>query len=229
VAVIQDKGSGPGRSLVCYGLVTGGALTMFLGTFLLAGAFAIAVLDDPTPWLAGRDVASATVGITLLIVDAVLPVPSSLVMLANGALFGVIGGSALSLVGSIGAALVGYGLGRRAGAPLIRASRSETERTRADRLVRRWGVLAVAMTRPVPLLAETVAVAAGASSLGVARTAAWSSVGAAPGAVLYAAAGANGLRGSSSFVVFAAVLALATVPWMICRRIGSSVAGPGST
>jgi hypothetical protein len=52
---------------------------------------------------------------------------------------------------------------------------------------------------------------------------------AAPGAVLYAAAGANGLRGSSSFVVFAAVFALATVPWMIRRRIGSSVAGPGIT
>src|SRR5215211_6626130 len=49
----------------------------------------------------------------LLVVDVVLPVPSNLVMIAHGALFGVAIGTFLSLVGSIGAALVGFAIGQR--------------------------------------------------------------------------------------------------------------------
>lgn len=54
------------------------------------------------------------------------------------------------------------------------------------------GVLAVVVTRPVPLLAETVAVMAGAERLGPVPSAVASAAGVLPGAVLYAVAGALG-------------------------------------
>jgi hypothetical protein len=44
------------------------------------------------------------------------------------------------------------------------------ERARANRLLERWGTLAIVVTRPIPLLAETVAIMAGASPLGWGRT-----------------------------------------------------------
>lgn len=215
----NDVGPGPVRApLTRYLLLVGATLTFFLVVFLVAGALAVAVLDDPTPWLARADVLGGAIGTALLIADVVLPVPSSVIMVAHGALFGVAVGAALSLVGSVGATMVGYALGRWAGPPVLRSVCSEAERARADRLVRRWGVLAVAASRPVPLLAETVAVAAGASSLGVVRTLVPATLGAVPGAVLYAAAGAAGLSTANGLLVFTAVLSVAAVLWLVGRR-----------
>jgi uncharacterized membrane protein YdjX (TVP38/TMEM64 family) len=79
--------------------------------------------------------------------------------------------------------------------------------------------LAIAASRPVPLLAETVAIAAGASSLGVTRTLIWAAVGSVPGAVLYAVAGSAGASAPSGLLVFGLVLVVATVLWMGGRRI----------
>lgn len=223
VPVVHHEGVDPAAArLTRYTLLVGGVLALFLATFLVAGAFSVAVLDDPTPYLAGADVTGAAVGTGLLVADVVLPVPSSGVMLAHGALFGAGLGAALSLAGSLGATLAGYGIGRWAGPPLLRAACSDAERARADRLVGRWGVLAVAASRPVPLLAETVAVAAGASALGIGRTFVAGAVGAAPAAVLYAVAGAAGAGAPRGLLVFGAVLVLATALWLAGRWWGGA-------
>lgn len=97
------------------------------------------LLDDPGPVLAGGGVLAAACGVGLLVADVVLPVPSSLLMIAHGAWFGAAVGSALSLAGGVGAALAGYGLGRWAGPPVLRRVCSAAEREWAARLVRRWG------------------------------------------------------------------------------------------
>jgi membrane protein DedA with SNARE-associated domain len=89
----------------------------------------------------------------------------------------------LSLVGSLGAALLGFPLGRKGGLLLNRLLPAGGRR-RADALLARWGVLAVVVTRPVPLLAETTVILAGASPLGWRRTAAAALVGSAATAVL---------------------------------------------
>src|SRR5690606_9981872 len=106
----------------------------------------------------------------LLVVDVFVPVPSSFVMVAHGALFGPWLGTLLSVAGSVGAVLLAYAVGR-AGGPLVERLASAEEKARADRLVRRWGAVAVALSRPVPLLAETVAILAGASGIGWLRAA----------------------------------------------------------
>jgi uncharacterized membrane protein YdjX (TVP38/TMEM64 family) len=113
-------------------------------------ALGIPLLTDPTPWMQHRGVLAAVVGVTLLIADVLLPVPSSLVMVAHGALFGVVLGTLLSLLGSIGAALFGFAIGRRGGKLLERVV-TPAERVRADKMLARWGTLAVIVTRPVPL------------------------------------------------------------------------------
>src|SRR6185436_4502816 len=104
----------------------------------------------PTPWLSHGGVFAAIFGVGLLIADVLLPVPSSLVMVAHGALCGVALGTFLSLLGSVGAALFGFAIGRRGGKLLERVVTQE-ERARADKLLARWGALAIVVTRPVPL------------------------------------------------------------------------------
>jgi len=65
-----------------------------------------------------------------------IPVPSSVVMIANGALFGVAVGTSLSLLGSLGAAALGFLIGRRS-TRLLERLVSPAEKARADELLRR--------------------------------------------------------------------------------------------
>ena len=143
-----------------YAVVAAVVFAAFTLIFVIAEAGGVPLLTDPWPWLHHGDTPSALIGVSLLVVDAVLPVPSSLVMIAFGAVFGVAMGALLSLVGSLGAMLVGFSIGRRGG-PLVARFVSPREAATAERLLARWGPLAIVVTRPVPLLAETVAVLAG--------------------------------------------------------------------
>ena len=193
-------------------------LVFFLAIFALVEAAGIPLLTDPTDQLTGAGPAvAAAVGFGLLVVDVVLPVPSSVIMLLNGALFGVVIGTLISLAGSLGAALVGFAIGRRGGKLLDRLVPPD-ERQRADALLERWGSLAIVVTRPVPVLAETTAILAGATrSFSWRRMTVATLIGALPAAVLYATAGAFAASFTSLTLVFAIVLVLAAVTWLVER------------
>jgi uncharacterized membrane protein YdjX (TVP38/TMEM64 family) len=213
---------------VRYLLLVTGLMAAFLVAFAVVAAAGVPVLDDPRPWLAGGGAPAATLGVGLLVADVVLPVPSSLVMLANGALFGVVLGTVLSTVGGLGPTAAGYWLGRWGGSRLPDRVCPAAERERVAGFVRRWGVLAVIATRPVPILAETVAVVAGAERLGPWRTAAGALAGTLPAAALYAAAGAAGVAGPAGIVAFAAALVISVLLWSAGRwlRAGGRATGP---
>lgn len=98
-----------------------GVAAVALVGLALAEAFDVALLVDPVEAIEATGLA-AWVGVGLLVADIVLPVPSSVVMLAHGALFGVIPGAALSLIGRTGNAVVGVLIGRGAGNLLSRRS-----------------------------------------------------------------------------------------------------------
>ncbi|HEX8652642.1 MAG TPA: VTT domain-containing protein [Pyrinomonadaceae bacterium] len=201
-----------------YWLVMGTIVAFFLIIFFIVEALGVPLLTDPTPWMKHGGVLAAAVGVGLLIADVVLPVPSSLVMVAHGALFGVVGGTILSLVGSMGAALFGFLLGRRGGRWLERLVTPE-ERARADYLLRRWGALAIIVTRPVPLLAETVAMMAGASTLSWGRMALAALAGSLPPALLYALTGAAVANFQKTTLMFGFVLLMAGFFWLIGRLV----------
>ena len=171
------------------------------------------VLNDPAPWMNSAQtnsggVTAALIGVGLLIADVLLPVPSSLVMVAHGALFGVWIGTLLSLAGSVGAALFGFAIGRR-GEGALNKFVTDEERARADDLLGRWGVMAIVVTRPIPIVAETVAIVAGTSSLGWGRVAIASLAGSVPAALLYAITGAAIADLQSSTLVFGLVILIA--------------------
>jgi uncharacterized membrane protein YdjX (TVP38/TMEM64 family) len=197
-----------------YWSVVASLLVGFTGLFVVVEELDFPLLTDPRPWLAGNAFPAAAVGVGLLVADVVLPVPSSLVMIAHGAAFGPLVGTVLSLAGSLGAALLGFALGRRGGAVLNRLVPAE-ERRRSDALLARWGVLAVVVTRPVPLLAETTVILAGAGPLGWRRTMLAAVIGSLPAALLYALAGSVAAEVGSPVAVFGLVLLLAGATWWI--------------
>lgn len=202
-----------------YVLVVLAVMAVFLGLFGIAEALNLPLLTDPGPWLSRGGWAAAALGFVLLVADVVLPVPSSLVMIAHGALFGVLGGTLLSLAGSLGAGLFGFLLGRR-GSGLVARLVSEPERGRADALLARWGDLAVVVTRPVPILAETVALLAGASPMGWTRMTLATLAGSLPAALLYAITGATARSFDSVVLVLGLVLAVAGLFWGLGALLG---------
>ena len=207
---------------VRYLLLVCGLMAVILAAFVVVVAAQVPLLDDPRPWLTAPGVPAAALGVGLLVSDVVLPVPSSLVMIMDGALFGVVLGTVLSTVGALGATAAGYAIGRWGGTRIPERICPAAERERMARFVRRWGVLAVVATRPVPILAETVAVVAGAERLGPWRTAAGALAGTLPAAALYAAAGAAGVAGPVGIVAFAAALGIAMLTWLVGRRLSAA-------
>jgi uncharacterized membrane protein YdjX (TVP38/TMEM64 family) len=201
-----------------YLLSAGGVLAFFLALFLVGEAAGIPLLEDPTPWLERAGWLSAAVGVTLLAVDVLLPIPSNVIMIAHGALFGTLVGTLLSLAGSMAAAAAGFWIGRRGG-PLLAMAVPADERARANAILERWGVLAIVVSRPLPLLAETITVLAGASSLGWGRAMVAALLGSLPPCLFYAWAGAASIGFEGGALVFGAVIVLAAAVGLAGRQI----------
>ncbi len=200
-------------------------LCFFLLLFLLVEQFKVPLLSDPSAVLNRGGFIAAVVGTGLLIIDIVLPVPSSLIMIANGALFGLVLGGVLSLLGGLGSSLVGFWIGRRS-TRLVQRFVPEDERRKADRLMERWGMIAIIATRPIPLVSETLSIVAGGTSLRWRAMIGASVLGLAPGAAIYAATGVYAVTLESSVWSFVVVLAVALVFWLagkvIVKRKGAS-------
>jgi uncharacterized membrane protein YdjX (TVP38/TMEM64 family) len=131
-------------------------------------------------------------------------------------------GAALSTLGATLATLVAHALGRsgsRAFERLVTAAELE----RASSLFERFGLVAIVVTRPIPILAETVALAAGASRFSTIRTGIGAVLGSAPAATLYAWAGARGMNSVNDGLLFALLIAVSAATWWLGKSaLGAS-------
>lgn len=188
-------------------------LLLMFGVFEWTGASRW--LELPPPGSTASLVAAA-LSIGLLVGDVILPVPSSVVMLGNGALFGFWLGALVSMAGGVGATVFGLLLGRL-GKNAFRRWVSPEEHERATALLERHGTWAIVATRPIPIVAETVALVAGASRVGLGRATLAGALGSLPGAALYAWAGATGLGTASDAAIFGLVILIAGLLWVVGR------------
>ncbi len=153
----------PRSPLVRWTVVTVLVLCFILVPFALfedrITAYANVQLSRPPTVLLGVLVAG------LLASDVILPVPSSLVGTASGALFGWVGGAAIAWAGMTIGCIAGWWLGRSAGRAGLRRFVGEREVVRAQALTDRFGAAALVVSRPVPVLAEASVLFAGACGL----------------------------------------------------------------
>ena len=169
----------------------------------------------------GPGTAAAIVGV--LTIDLLLPVPSSLVMIASGALFGSLTGGCLSLAGSLAGNYLGFEAARAFGRRATERWIGRAQLDRMERAFARHGALAIVATRPLPIVMETLSVAAGLSNMRRSTFLLASVVGTAPVVFVYAYAGAASL---SSGTVLPAVVILAAVlsgGWAVARALGLRV------
>jgi uncharacterized membrane protein YdjX (TVP38/TMEM64 family) len=202
-----------------YLLLALGLMVLLLACFGIVQALDIPLLVSPDRHLRSGGPGAAALAVALLVGDVLLPVPSSIVMTWLGALYGVAAGAALAFAGSLGAAAVAFALGRRGG-PLLERLVPAADRARIDRLLSRYAGLALVATRPIPILAETTALLAGASpAVTWPRMLLASAIGCLPAAILYAAAGALAADTGSATLVFAAALTSGALFFLVGRAL----------
>lgn len=201
-----------------YALVVVALKLVLLAMFGVVTLLGVPLLTDPSPWMGQASVGAAAVGVGLLVADVLIPVPSSLVMVAHGALFGAALGAALSVLGSVLAAALGFWLGRRGG-PLLDRVMGPEERARGDRLLAKHGGMAVVLSRPLPILAETVSILAGTSPMRWRTLLLAATFGVLGPSVLYALAGASAATIDDQVMMFAAVMGSAALFWLISRAV----------
>ncbi len=207
-----------------YWTIVIGVSLLFLGLFFLGSSlgldldsFWVTQQGYPTAW-------TAFVGVSLLIVDVFLPVPSSLVLVGLGAVFGPLYGAALGFLGTCGGGLVAFMIGRLSRHRLMNfigdASRSQT-----DALLGRWGFAALALSRPMPILAETTAIMAGASQMTFGQAVLGISLGCGPMSVLLAMTGASVGAFDQGWHLALAILIVSSLAWGIGRYMEVKIHG----
>lgn len=207
----------PSIKMSRYALLVLSLILFFLAAFLVAAALEVPLFTG-TEWIQEHAWTSAVVILNgLLIGDVLLPIPSSLLMVANGALLGTVGGAVATIVSTVLGGALAFWLGRR-GAPWLLARISERERARADRFFSRWGAMAVLVSRPVPIIAETIAILAGTTPMGWRRFLLSVCLGNLPPAILYAFAGASAKNASYSVAIFVILVGLAGAWWLFGLR-----------
>ena len=192
------------------GLVIGSKL-LLENALGLGGEAAVAA------WFADAGAGSALLVVALLASDVFLPVPSSLVMVLSGAGFGVVKGALLALVGSVLGEWLGFELVRRYGRGMAARIVGNQDLDAFNRFFDRHGMLAVIVTRPLPVVMETMSVVAGLSGMGRTAFLMASIVGTAPIVVIYAYAGAVSREAGSLVPAAVILIALTGLAWLAYR------------
>lgn len=175
-------------------------------------------------------VALAVIGVLLLAVDVLLPVPSSVVMVGNGVLFGAVTGGLLSVLGGLISSAVGYYIGARS-KRLVANFTGSNDQTRAEAFLAKYGYAAIVASRPIPILAEAVAIISGTLNLKLRKVLVSSLLGLTPVSFVYSITGAYSTSLDSAFWAFALNLGVAALLWgaTAWKKKGDGEAASGGT
>ncbi len=166
-------------------------------------------LLEATPWLAGP------LGAALLLSDLLLPIPTTIIIGALGAVLGVTTGMFWGWLGLNLAAWLGYGLGRWKGTTWAAVSEEDHERYAG------WfdhsGGLAVLLSRWLPILPEVLSILAGMYGMSTKRFAVAVGLGSLPPAWLYSWIGATAKDAPIRSIVILVITT--TVGWLLVQRV----------
>ena len=134
--------------------------------FLMWGDAITAMLEvDPeTGSFGDSTIHGGLFGMSVLVADIALPIPTSSVIAGLGILYGPLEGAAWAVTGMMLAAVAGYGIGRYLGRPAATRWIGDHLST-GEHAFARYGGWIVAASRWLPVLPEVVSVVAGLSRM----------------------------------------------------------------
>jgi len=180
---------------------------IFRDQFMAASDAILAAADE-------RPIAAALFIVAALTLDLFLPVPNGVINTLAGAAFGFALGTLVIWLGLMGASLAGYAFGRWAARPLAKRWLGADDVDKAHALAERVGPIALIVSRPVPVLAEVMAIAAGVSAMAPARFAAVMALANLGVAMLFAAIGAAAVEQASAELLMLGAVGLPLAFWL---------------
>ena len=134
-------------ALVLVAVVAGPARTsLFHGAALLVSGR----LGQFQQYLQSLGAWAPAASIALMVIEALVPMPVAIIMVANGLVFGLWRGTLVSLVGGLLGASVAYIIGRYLGRGLVERMLSTSSLRTADRLMATYGGWALVVGRWIP-------------------------------------------------------------------------------
>ncbi|MEG6507773.1 VTT domain-containing protein [Methyloligella sp. 2.7D] len=214
----RDKAAKPGRRAVKYALLFLTLIAIVIVPFLLFGTsleawtFGLIAPERSAPVI-------ATAGIALLLVDVLLPIPSTFVAAGLGAMLGAPLGIAITAIGLTAGCGVGFLLGRLLGRDLAERELGLADYRYLATMLRRYGLPVLALCRPVPVLAEASIIAAGIMGMRPGRVLAVTGLANLGFAGVYAGLGATAEGMGGFLLAFAASLAIPGIALLVARYV----------
>ncbi|MDG1332703.1 MAG: VTT domain-containing protein [Crocinitomicaceae bacterium] len=145
--------------------------------------------------------------------DILLPVPSSIIMYANGLVLGTLWGTLLSLVCALISSCIGYVLGLLSAKTLGSEKREE-----ASNILNKYGIMAIIISRGVPILSESISYTAGYMRMKFRTFFLLNVIGYLPITLLYAYFGSLGSDLNIFLYCFAASLLISLILVVLVKR-----------
>lgn len=158
--------------------------------------------------------------IVLMTAEALLvPVPITIVMVANGLVFGLWPGMLVSLAGGLTGALAAYTIGRWLGRALVERMLPAASLAAADRLMSKYGSWAVVLERWIPgVPGDPMSYASGLTEMPAAKFLLLTTIGLIPANLVTAFVGTS-VGGDIPLKYWIGGWTLAIVLWLIVRRL----------
>jgi uncharacterized membrane protein YdjX (TVP38/TMEM64 family) len=163
-----------------------------------------------------NSITGALISVLMLASDIVLPIPSSVVMLLNGKLFGIVPGMLISTAGLVLSTFAGYFIGKTMNGRIPRFL-AGSEQAHSEKVFKKWGYLALIITRPVPLLSESFSIVAGIQGVSPAVLIVSAIAGSLPGAFVYAYYGSLSNEVQSQYISFLLVISIAVLAFITAK------------
>jgi uncharacterized membrane protein YdjX (TVP38/TMEM64 family) len=163
------------------------------------------------PWI------SALTVILVLATDVLLPVPSSMVSTAAGAVLGFWAGAFCSVIGMTASCIIGYGLGISAARGAASRWMNENELQEMEAQAVKFGDWMLVVFRAVPVWAEVTTILAGMSRMKLQRFLILTALANLGIALVYAAAGAVAQSFDNLWLVLAASIAIPVLAMQLLK------------
>jgi len=108
-------------------------------------------------WIVNPIASLEIIGIFLFVIvmaiqGIIVPLPSEVILLAAGLIYGTLGGGIMGIIGSVGAGLLCYYLSRKGGRPLARKFVGDRALNMADDFIHKYGIWAILIFRFIPFI-----------------------------------------------------------------------------
>ena len=115
-----------------------------------------------------------------------VPIPSELVLLATGMIWGVFGGGVFGVIGSMAAAILCFYVSKKGGRPIVEKLVGKSAISMADHFIHKYGMSAIIIARFLPFVAfDPVSYASGLVDMDIKKYSIGSLIGSIPRAFFY--------------------------------------------